>query len=677
MTLSVVAPQSVRSNHHTPFRTALPCVRRGLSVKLSAKPPLVISLYKGGSATEYVKLHPSKPVAGFVLKHVSDSTYTLSIPSTAPIGLYLLKDESSKSIPLAILFNPFDSSDPVYIADGAARQEYVMNESGLIWRGSADSNFPAAWDYGQFSPYALRCALRMIQDLSDKDRADPAIVVRHLSAKVNSQDDRGVLSGRWDGKYDDGVSPSAWSGSVAILKQYWETGSPVRYGQCWVFAGVLTTVCRALGVGCRTVSNFNSAHDTDRPYNRAVDKYYDENGDYMDRKSRDSIWNFHVWSSAYMKRKDLHEKFGDKCDGWQAIDATPQETSDKLYQLGPASVEAIKRGYTNNYDTDFVIGEVNADVVFYWKKSDGSGFVVRDRRRNHVGKRISTKAVGKDAREDITLEYKYKEGSKEEREALARRPSDKIEVETGEKKIDFDVVCEPRVQAGDKVKVIVKAINKGGQDVKVNMGCLYRAIRYTGETVKVIGKESWKDVPVKKGSTVEKKVELDWDDYASFFKQDVQTIQFVNTGKVVGSTQAWTEDCIVRVYGDKALEISAPSKVEIGKKAKLKVKVINSFRVKLTKVVIRVEGEGLLDTVTKTLSDVDKGKTVETEIYLEPTEKGKKTVVVTLDTVELKDIGKSLKIEVEGEDEDEKSAWERFLTRLREDGDWAWDELFR
>lgn len=41
-------------------------------------------------------------------------------------------------------------------------------------------------------------------------------------------------------------------------------------------------------------------------------------------------------------RPDLPPGYG----GWQVIDATPQESSDvsNLYQMGPASLEAIKRG---------------------------------------------------------------------------------------------------------------------------------------------------------------------------------------------------------------------------------------------------------------------------------------------------------------------------------------------
>ena len=59
--------------------------------------------------------------------------------------------------------------------------------------------------------------------------------------QVNSQDEGGVLSGRWHPPYSDGTSPIAWVGSNAILEQYYQTKQPVKFGQCWVFSGVTTT----------------------------------------------------------------------------------------------------------------------------------------------------------------------------------------------------------------------------------------------------------------------------------------------------------------------------------------------------------------------------------------------------------------------------------------------------
>ncbi len=57
--------------------------------------------------------------------------------------------------------------------------------------------------------------------------------------QINSQDDRGVLQGRWAAPYWGGERPSHWTGSHAILKKWLITEHPVKYGQCWVFAGVM------------------------------------------------------------------------------------------------------------------------------------------------------------------------------------------------------------------------------------------------------------------------------------------------------------------------------------------------------------------------------------------------------------------------------------------------------
>lgn len=59
--------------------------------------------------------------------------------------------------------------------------------------------------------------------------------------QVNANDDKGVLLGNWSGNYNNGTSPLDWIGSVSILQKYYKTKQPVLYGQCWVFAGVLTT----------------------------------------------------------------------------------------------------------------------------------------------------------------------------------------------------------------------------------------------------------------------------------------------------------------------------------------------------------------------------------------------------------------------------------------------------
>ena len=129
---------------------------------------------------------------------------------------------------------------------------------------------------------------------------DPVWISRVLSAVANNASDRndiGILTGNWTGDYSGGVSPTTWNGSVKILQQFAETKKPVNFGQCWVFSGLLTTLCRALGIPCRSVTNFASAHDTDNTM--TIDAYVDENNGDIEEHNDDSVWNFHVWNEVF------------------------------------------------------------------------------------------------------------------------------------------------------------------------------------------------------------------------------------------------------------------------------------------------------------------------------------------------------------------------------------------
>ncbi|XP_077314541.1 protein-glutamine gamma-glutamyltransferase E-like [Lithobates pipiens] len=229
---------------------------------------------------------------------------TIKSPADAAIGRYLVGFQSKSGLSnvfhsfgaYILLFNPWCADDPVYMEDDAARKEYVLNESGTFFVGSASEN-PSQrhWDYGQFEKGILDICLKMLDSSSEyrrsaaKDishRGDPAYVSRILSAMVNSLDDKGVVVGNWSGDYSGGEEPTKWNGSTYILRK-WNDSGPVRYGQCWVYAGVLCTVLRCLGIPARTISNFASAHDTDG--NLIVDRYFDENGRELP-DTADSIW---------------------------------------------------------------------------------------------------------------------------------------------------------------------------------------------------------------------------------------------------------------------------------------------------------------------------------------------------------------------------------------------------
>lgn len=94
--------------------------------------------------------------------------------------------------------------------------------------------------------------------------------------------------GNWSDDFGGGTPPTKWLGSQKILQQYYKTKKPVKYGQCWVFSGVLATVCRTLGLPCRVVTNYSSAHDTQSSL--TVDYFVDAEGKVMEELNNDSIW---------------------------------------------------------------------------------------------------------------------------------------------------------------------------------------------------------------------------------------------------------------------------------------------------------------------------------------------------------------------------------------------------
>ncbi|KAM9758641.1 protein-glutamine gamma-glutamyltransferase 2-like [Menidia menidia] len=354
------------------------------------------------------------------------ATLTLNVHPSAhsPVGEYRLsarlRGEEEALGGLVLLFNPWCPEDSVFLSDEKEKQEYVLNERGVIYRGSADYISSMYWDYGQFEEDMAKICLRILdvnnENLRDPAgdaaaRRDPVYVGRVISAMINSQDDYGVLQGRWGSDYWGGVPPTRWNGSYAILRRWFDSGCrPVKYGQCWVFAGVMCSVLRLLGIPCRVVSNFQSAHDTNG--NLTIDSHFSEEG-FRELESRDSIWNFHVWVEGWMKRPDLGAD--GKYDGWQVLDPTPQETSDGVYCCGPAPVAAILNGDTHlEYDVPFVFAEVNADRVFWLVRKDGSKMRIFSD-PSAIGRNTSTKSVGSTKRLDITNTYKYTEGTVLER----------------------------------------------------------------------------------------------------------------------------------------------------------------------------------------------------------------------------------------------------------------------
>ncbi|OCU01217.1 hypothetical protein XELAEV_18007006mg [Xenopus laevis] len=419
----------------------------------------------------------------------------LNTSAQAPVGLYQMNvktnsgGESNSNLKVYILFNAWCRMDSVFLDNEAWRQEYVLNEIGRIYYGTENQIGERSWNYGQFDKGILDACLFLLDRgrIAPGSRGDPITVTRVVSAMVNSMDDNGVIAGSWSGNYGDGVNPVAWVGSVDILLRYHQTGNPIKYGQCWVFGGVTTTVLRCLGIAGRTITNFASAHDADG--NLTFDIYFDENMKPIEEKNCDSVWNYHVWNDCWMTRPDLPAGYG----GWQAIDATPQETSNGIYCCGPCPVLAIKNGQTNiKYDAPFIFAEVNSDKICYQRMPNGQFKKVLVEERA-VGHCMSTKAVGSFGREDITYLYKYPEGSAEERNSVrsaagySNKPMASVDAE-GTSDVVMTVESQDGVIRGSDINIRVILKNNSNSRRCVSLSMAVGVMYYNG-----VCKESFKN----------------------------------------------------------------------------------------------------------------------------------------------------------------------------------------
>ena len=299
---------------------------------------------------------------------------------------------------LIVLFNPWSDKDSVFMSESSLRDETCLASAGLIWSGSKTHMKHSTWKFQQFSRSVLSMSLNGLSELDSTQRTSPVFVSRFFSAFVNATNENGdgIVLGNWGSDFSDGKEPWRWTGTHQIASRYEKTGKPVKYGQCWVFAGVMTSCMRSLGIPARPVTNYDSGHDYGA--DMYVDQFYGKNGQLIEELS-DDIWNFHVWTECWMARPSLA-----RMDGWQILDATPQEESEGVFQCGPAPRFALKTGINLRYDTTFVYAEV-AGNIREWKKKSGNWTIAKTK-LNQYGRNISTKTPGANARLDITGEYK-------------------------------------------------------------------------------------------------------------------------------------------------------------------------------------------------------------------------------------------------------------------------------
>ncbi|XP_073687168.1 coagulation factor XIII A chain isoform X2 [Garra rufa] len=553
------------------------------------------------------------------------------------------RTERNPNTDFYVLFNPWDPADQVYMEKEEDRQEYVMNDVGSIYNGVFSNITTRSWNYGQFEEGVLDACL-MVMDAGKVPllyRGNSTEVVRQGSALMNSQNDDGVLVGSWNGDYSAGTAPTAWTGSPEILLKYASEGCvPVCFAQCWVFAGVLNTFVRCLGIPARVVTNYCSAHDNTG--NLKTDIVLDEDGRVDRSRTRDSVWNYHCWNEVYMKRLDLPDKYS----GWQVIDCTPQENSDGLYRCGPTSVNAIKEGELSYpFDAKFVFAELNSDVIYH--KSDKYGktkIIYVD--TAYVGKLIVTKKKEGIEHEDITANYKYPEGSLKEREVmqLAERrgvPS-RDYLPLTEAGVDIELQADT-IKMGENFKLTLNIKNQTSRTCTIKTTITGCVVYYTGVTSTTFKLEN-KSATVEASKTESVTIDIKGMEYIPHLVEQ-SNLLFVVYGEIEENNTSLTTMKVVTLRPPE-LAIKMTGSPRVGRELIVSVEFLNPYNFILQKVQLRLDGPGLIPTKLKEYSQILPGASVKYKFLLVPRSLGKKVLMVCLDCPQLRQVTNQLEFEV-------------------------------
>ncbi|NXA07950.1 EPB42 protein, partial [Sapayoa aenigma] len=553
-------------NHHTEeISTDRLIVRRGqpftITVNFSAPIHNYLQQMKRTFLIAQTGLHPSEPdeiQTEFPISSLGDQKqwsaalekqdlcfWTLSVntPANAPIGHYTLFLRASQSSyflgKFILLFNPWCQADEVFLPNEAQRQEYILNQDGVIYWGTENAVVAQPWDFSQFEEdivdicFTLLCLGEHHQ--GDKDptqRKSPVHVCRAVAAMLTCNKLRRILTECEAGQYHNGTPPSKWLGSSPILRQ-WAASKyqPVCYGQCWVFAAVMCSVLRCLGIPTRVVTGFTWAHNTKSSL--SVDEYYNEDGTLLTQDKSARVWTFHVWNECWMARADLLPEYS----GWQALDATCQEKSKgKISEMGlrkskgevewrqikqfnippfpspsfcgPAPVYAIKEGDTEvDYDVCYFFTAINAKCQV-WIQKAGDAPKAAFGGTKYTGNNISTKSVGSEYCKDITHNYKYPEGSLKEKEVLhkAYRNIQKLETTTSSSTTQFSSIPialeEPvnlfiqlqsthSLQLGQDIPLSIEVFNHSGGEKATHLVVGIQSLHYNGVPITQLWKEEF------------------------------------------------------------------------------------------------------------------------------------------------------------------------------------------
>ncbi|XP_011796517.1 PREDICTED: erythrocyte membrane protein band 4.2 isoform X1 [Colobus angolensis palliatus] len=594
-------PFTVILHFRAPVRAFLPALKKVALIAQTGEQPSKVNRTE---ATFPVSSLGDRKSWSAAVEERDAQSWTISVttPADAVIGCYSLLLQVSGRKPrllgrFTLLFNPWSREDAVFLKNEAQRTEYLLNQNGLIYLGTADCIQAESWDFGQFEGDVIDLSLRLLSEDKQVEKwSQPVHVARVLGALLHYLKEKRVLPTPQTQTTQEGALLNKRRGSVPILRQ-WLTGQgrPVYDGQAWVLAAVACTVLRCLGIPARVVTTFASAQGTGGRL--LVDEYYNEEGLQNGEGQRGRIWIFQTATECWMTRPALPPGY----DGWQILHSSAPNGGGVLGFCDLVPVRAVKEGTLRlTPAVSDLFAAINASCVV-WKCCEDGKLELTDSNTKYVGNNISTKGVGSDRCEDITQNYKYPEGSLQEKEVLERVEKEKM------KHGKDNGIHPPRLETANPLYLLLKApsslplrgdtqisvtlVNHSEQETAVLLAIGVQAVHYNG----VLAAELWrKKLHLMLSANLEKTITIGL--FFSNFERNPPENTFLRLTAMATHSEsslscfAQEDIAICRPH----LAIKMPEKAEQYQPLTVSVSIQNSLDAPMEDCVISILGRGLI-----------------------------------------------------------------------------------
>ncbi|XP_040083544.1 protein 4.2 [Oryx dammah] len=567
-----------------------------------------------------------------------DQSWTISVttPADAIIGHYsLLLQVSGRKQCLGqftLLFNPWNREDAVFLGNEAQRREYLLNQNGLIFLGTADCIQAEPWDFGQLEEDVIDLGLSLLTvDKQLEKWGNPVHVAQVLGSLLQILKEKLVLPTEKIQTTEERALLNKRRGSAPILRQ-WVTGHgrPVYEGQAWVLAAVVCTVLRGLGIPARVVTTFTSAQGTGGDL--LVDEYYNEEGLQNGEGNRGRAWIFQTSTECWMARPALPEGY----DGWQILYLSALKGDEALEACDLVPVKAVKEGtvWLSPAVSD-IFASINASCVVWRCREDGT-LELTDCNTKYFGNNISTKNVDCDRREDITQNYKYPEGSSQEKKVLEKVQKYRMEHENDgiyppccetDDPLQLFLKAPSSLALGKNVEFSVNLLNPSDREKEVQLAIGLQAVYYNG----VLAAKLWrkKFVLTLSANSAEK---ISTSLFNSNFEQSLPENSFLRLTAMATHSSlpcfAQQDIAICRPH----LAIEMPETAEQHQPLMALVSIHNPLDVPLEDCVISIFGRGLIHREKSyRVNSVQPRNTLRTQLKFVPVKVGCQRLTVEMD----------------------------------------------